>query len=281
MVNYLVVFTLLRCQYPAVAHILSHFVNLVSGSKPGLKNIWRGRPRFELQIEARLQLWLHPRDCMFHPLAWLRTFSMQPNDNVIAPFKKIWFLVSRYHWCWLLVAVSRRLLLELFQSYTVISIYHQCYNREPATHVVFEGLATLHEQKINFPCIGGIPQVSILMFQWLAITIFKSATNKRIKIRQWSRFSELEKWKDRNDSVTHVSSIYSMLENSTKHCSFTAFPKRLIQFSEIEILSSFFTSHHERNFVVKCGGTPWCETNIVIGSMQKWRFIYADSQSYF
>ena len=26
---------------------------------------------------------------------------------------------------------------------------------------------------------------------------------------------------------------------------------------------------HGRNFVVKCGGTPWCETNIVIGSMQK------------
>ena len=38
---------------------------------------------------------------------------------------------------------------------------------------------------------------------------------------------------------------------------------------------------HGRNFVVKCGGTPWCETNIVIGSMQKWRFIYTDSQSYF
>jgi len=31
---------------------------------------------------------------------------------------------------------------------------------------------------------------------------------------------------------------------------------------------------HERNFVVKCGGTAWCETNIVIRSMQKWRFIY-------
>jgi len=28
-------------------------------------------------------------------------------------------------------------------------------------------------------------------------------------------------------------------------------------------------------------GTAWYETNIDIGSMQKWRFIYADSQSYF
>jgi len=39
--------------------------------------------------------------------------------------------------------------------------------------------------------------------------------------------------------------------------------------------------NHGRNFVVKCGGTAWCETNIVIGSMQKWRFIYTDSQSHF
>jgi len=38
---------------------------------------------------------------------------------------------------------------------------------------------------------------------------------------------------------------------------------------------------HGRNFVVKCGGTAWCQTNIVIGSMQEWRFIYTDSQSYF
>jgi len=28
------------------------------------------------------------------------------------------------------------------------------------------------------------------------------------------------------------------------------------------------------------GGTAWCETTVVIGSMQKWRFIYTDSQSY-
>jgi len=38
---------------------------------------------------------------------------------------------------------------------------------------------------------------------------------------------------------------------------------------------------HGRNFVVKRGGSAWCETNIVIGSMQKWRFIYTDCQSYF
>jgi len=29
------------------------------------------------------------------------------------------------------------------------------------------------------------------------------------------------------------------------------------------------------------GGTVWCETNIVIGLMQKWRFMYTDYQSCF
>jgi len=38
---------------------------------------------------------------------------------------------------------------------------------------------------------------------------------------------------------------------------------------------------HGRNFVVKCGGAVWCETNIAIGSMRKLRFIYTVSQSYF
>jgi len=38
---------------------------------------------------------------------------------------------------------------------------------------------------------------------------------------------------------------------------------------------------HGRNFVVKCGGTAWCETNTVIGSMHKWRFLHADFQPYF
>jgi len=31
---------------------------------------------------------------------------------------------------------------------------------------------------------------------------------------------------------------------------------------------------HGQHFVVKCGGIAWCETNIVVRSMQKWRFIY-------
>jgi len=33
-------------------------------------------------------------------------------------------------------------------------------------------------------------------------------------------------------------------------------------------------------FCCKMSGTAWCETNIVIGSMQKWRFMYTDSQYY-
>jgi len=37
---------------------------------------------------------------------------------------------------------------------------------------------------------------------------------------------------------------------------------------------------HGRNFVVKVWGKAWYETNLVIGSMQKWRFLYADSPSY-
>jgi len=44
---------------------------------------------------------------------------------------------------------------------------------------------------------------------------------------------------------------------------------------------SIDVSLHGRNFVVKYGGTAWCETNIVIRSMQKWYFVYTDSQSYF
>jgi len=38
-------------------------------------------------------------------------------------------------------------------------------------------------------------------------------------------------------------------------------------------------SCHGRNFVTKCGGTAWCETNIFIRSMQKWSFINTDSQT--
>ena len=49
----------------------------------------------------------------------------------------------------------------------------------------------------------------------------------------------------------------------------------------VEDVLPHVTVEHGRNFVVKCGGTAWCKTNIVIGSMRKWRFIYTDSQSYF
>ena len=38
---------------------------------------------------------------------------------------------------------------------------------------------------------------------------------------------------------------------------------------------------HGRNFVVKCGGTAWCETNAVIWSMQTWSYINTESQSCF
>jgi len=34
-------------------------------------------------------------------------------------------------------------------------------------------------------------------------------------------------------------------------------------------------------FCCKMWGTAWWETNILIGSMQKWRFTYTYSQSYF
>jgi len=38
---------------------------------------------------------------------------------------------------------------------------------------------------------------------------------------------------------------------------------------------------HGRNFVAKCGGDSLVWNQVVIGSMQKRRFIYTDSQSYF
>jgi len=58
-VNYLVMFTLLRYRCPAVAHILIHSVNLAFGPKSGFKcqvrtcDFW-----LRLQIEIRLQLGL-------------------------------------------------------------------------------------------------------------------------------------------------------------------------------------------------------------------------------
>jgi len=36
-----------------------------------------------------------------------------------------------------------------------------------------------------------------------------------------------------------------------------------------------YVVNHGRNFVVKCGGTAWCETNIVNGSMQKTFYTYS------
>jgi len=46
--------TLLRHQYPTVAQILTHSVNLALGPKSGLKNKVRARTEFGLQNEARL-----------------------------------------------------------------------------------------------------------------------------------------------------------------------------------------------------------------------------------
>jgi len=38
-------------------------------------------------------------------------------------------------------------------------------------------------------------------------------------------------------------------------------------------LTHLYSCKHGRNFVEKCGGSTRGETNIVIWSMQKWRFI--------
>jgi len=75
-----------------------------------------------------------------------------------------------------------------------------------------------------------------------------------------------------------------LLESNTKckehpclNCmQFTPYPRA----SSTWYFSNFSVSavlNHGRNWVVKCGGTAWCETNIVIGSMQKWSFINTDS----
>jgi len=53
-VNYLFMFALLRHQYPAVAHTLTHSVNLAFRSKWGFENICQAG--FGLYNEARLQL---------------------------------------------------------------------------------------------------------------------------------------------------------------------------------------------------------------------------------
>jgi len=50
-------FTLLRHQYLAVAHIVTRLENLGFGPKSGFKNKCWARSVFRLQNEARLQLW--------------------------------------------------------------------------------------------------------------------------------------------------------------------------------------------------------------------------------
>jgi len=37
---------------------------------------------------------------------------------------------------------------------------------------------------------------------------------------------------------------------------------------KIDVKIFFFACTHRHNFVAKCGGTAWCETNIFIWSMQ-------------
>jgi len=54
LINYdlLVMFTLLRHQYPAVAHILTHSVNLAFGLKSGFKNKCQDRAGFRLLLSG-------------------------------------------------------------------------------------------------------------------------------------------------------------------------------------------------------------------------------------
>jgi len=53
-------------------------------------------------------------------------------------------------------------------------------------------------------------------------------------------------------------------------------------FSPIPQLSQYHRPNPWAQFCCKIwGDTAWCETNIIIGSMQKWRFKYRGSQSYF
>jgi len=52
----LVIFTLLRQQYPTDAHIFTHSANLAFWTKSGFKNEVRALARFGLQNEIRSQL---------------------------------------------------------------------------------------------------------------------------------------------------------------------------------------------------------------------------------
>ena len=76
--------------------------------------------------------------------------------------------------------------------------------------------------------------------------------------------------------VTVCEAPYSPLSYAPK--SAQAFLK--VSFTKIDAQGTLdlVASTHGRNFVVKCGGAAWCKTNIVIGSMQKLRFIYTVSQ---
>jgi len=49
-------FTLLRRQYPAVARVLTHSVNLVFGPKSGFKNKCQPRPGFGVENEPCVEL---------------------------------------------------------------------------------------------------------------------------------------------------------------------------------------------------------------------------------
>jgi len=55
-------FILPRQQYPAVAHHLTHSVNLAFRPKSSFKNKCRARPEFGLQNEACLQLWNNAKE---------------------------------------------------------------------------------------------------------------------------------------------------------------------------------------------------------------------------
>jgi len=55
----------------------------------------------------------------------------------------------------------------------------------------------------------------------------------------------------------------------------------MIYLSYIQLFKQLNAAIHWRNFVAKCGGTAWCETNIFIQLIQKWSFINTDYQSCF
>jgi len=64
-------------------------------------------------------------------------------------------------------------------------------------------------------------------------------------------------------------------EGATPHCSNAEVPKvrpvGRIYAALVGLITylRYIAYDHRRNFVVKCGGTTCCETNTVLGSMQK------------